>query len=739
MVKKNKANRKKSAKSVSKGHPLQRVPAVKNKPGAEIPGRLLDKGFLFAGALFALLATLFLWPYIIHPTWVPSEGDMAFVWAYRHIWIEGLKRGYPVLWNPYSNLGQPFLANCNPQVYAPFNFLFFLFSTSYGFTWSYFFHFLVAGLGAYLFTRSLGAGRLGATLSGMAFAFSGFFMAHFVWGGHNSINGSSWIPLVLYGLKRFVDSRRFSALLIAAGAFGFCALDGTPQYDLYTMMAAGFFLLWVWIGDRSRWREILAGSAVFIITGISLGLCQLAPTFQLSLLSNRTTWGPDRIMVDDFVPGNFRFLVDPFFNGIPLKDYHGTGGYAEVCIYVGLVPLFLAILGLVVLRKRTWVLWLGFVFVLSAILAMADTTLVTHYLYLFFSKIIPGLSQNRQPSRILILATLVLAVLAGLALDAWSAYWRSKTRLSGSRRAFLAIGIPLLLILGTAVDLYRFDSKHAAGFGGSSQFYSDLFPPEFLKIVKADNTYPRVQPASNYCEYQLLQNLSSAFTDCTSFFVKTGRKYTEEQNSHPDSPLSDLERLLYDYRPDRSQPTDRWQRIPGLNVFIWQNTMAYPRAFMIGDYEVNPDYGQVIENIRDGKMDPRQELVLAREPAEKPEGPKGWMGEAQITHYDYNDVEIECSNDKPCFLFLSDCYYPGWKAWVDGVERPIYQADGTFRAVPLLGTGRHVVKMSYYPPIIVWTFFYSLLAWIALVVGWVFRQKLDRWMGPLLGMTKNYL
>ena len=736
MPKKTKTKAKLSAKPAAKGRSLKRVPAVKNGLGTETQSYLLDKGTLFACAAFAVLAYLFLRPYIIHTTWVPSNGDMEFVWVYRYVWIEALKRGYPIFWNPYSNLGQPFLANCNPQVYAPFNFLFFLFSTSYAFTWSYFCHFVVAGLGAYLFTRSLGAGRLGGILAGMAFAFSGFFMAHFVWGGHNSINGSSWIPLVLYGLKRFADIRRFSTLLIAAGAFGCCALDGTPQYDLYTLIAAAFFLAWVWVRDRSRWREVAAGGAVFLILGLSLGLCQLAPTFQFSLLSNRAGWGMDRIMVDDFVPGNFRFLIDPFFNGVPLQDYHGTGGYAEVCIYVGLIPLFLALLGLVALRKKAWVPWLGLLAVLSVVLAMADTTVVTHYLYLFFTKIIPGLSQNRQPSRILILATLSLAVLAGLALDAWSGYWRGKARLAAPQRSLLALGIPLLLILGTAVDLCRFDSKHAAGFGGSDQFFSDLFPPELLKAVKEDKTYPRIQPASSYCEYQMLQNIASAFTDCTSFFIKTGRKYTEEQYGHSDSPLSDLIRLQYDYRPDRSQPTERWQRIPGLNAPIWKNTKPYPRAFMVGGYKVDPDYGQVIENIRDGKVDPRQELVLSQEPSEKPEGTKGWVGEAQITRYDYNDVEIDCSNDRPCFLFLSDCYYPGWKAWVDGVEKPIYQADGTFRAVPLPGVGQHRVKMSYYPPIIVWTFFYSLLAWAAVVGGYIFRERLDRWASPLLGTPK---
>jgi uncharacterized membrane protein YfhO len=45
---------------------------------------------------------------------------------------------------------------------------------------------------------------------------------------------------------------------------------------------------------------------------------------------------------------------------------------------------------------------------------------------------------------------------------------------------------------------------------------------------------------------------------------------------------------------------------------------------------------------------------------------------------------------------VTDTYYPGWRAFVDGVERPIYPADVAFRGV-LLPPGRHTVEMRYEP------------------------------------------
>ena len=47
-------------------------------------------------------------------------------------------------------------------------------------------------------------------------------------------------------------------------------------------------------------------------------------------------------------------------------------------------------------------------------------------------------------------------------------------------------------------------------------------------------------------------------------------------------------------------------------------------------------------------------------------------------------------------LVLSDMYYPGWKAFVDGEETKIYRADYTFRAIPL-NAGTHQVEFVYDP------------------------------------------
>lgn len=52
--------------------------------------------------------------------------------------------------------------------------------------------------------------------------------------------------------------------------------------------------------------------------------------------------------------------------------------------------------------------------------------------------------------------------------------------------------------------------------------------------------------------------------------------------------------------------------------------------------------------------------------------------------------------DNSGWLVLSDTWYPGWQATVDGDQSPLYRADSIFRAV-YVGAGSHQVEIKYRP------------------------------------------
>jgi uncharacterized membrane protein YfhO len=116
---------------------------------------------------------------------------------------------------------------------------------------------------------------------------------------------------------------------------------------------------------------------------------------------------------------------------------------------------------------------------------------------------------------------------------------------------------------------------------------------------------------------------------------------------------------------------------------------------------------------------------------------KGWIGEATITHYGQNEVDFTCQTDRRGIFFFSDPYYPGWKAWVDGQEKPIFRADGVFRAVIIDGPGNHQIRMSFQPFSVYFSFVFSILVWFLLILGFLFPKKsaglfkvVIQWMDP---------
>lgn len=83
-------------------------------------------------------------------------------------------------------------------------------------------------------------------------------------------------------------------------------------------------------------------------------------------------------------------------------------------------------------------------------------------------------------------------------------------------------------------------------------------------------------------------------------------------------------------------------------------------------------------------------------------------------------LEVQVHSEKPGYLVWADVWYPGWRAWIDGVPSPVRQANSLFRAVEV-PAGDHLVVVAYRPG---WFFAgaaVSALAWLGLAacaVAW---------------------
>lgn len=130
------------------------------------------------------------------------------------------------------------------------------------------------------------------------------------------------------------------------------------------------------------------------------------------------------------------------------------------------------------------------------------------------------------------------------------------------------------------------------------------------------------------------------------------------------------------------------------SVAIVENKEVLPRAFMAYDWQQSSGPGTLDKYLsKDFPIGKR--ILLEQSPNIKIEEADG---NYQVLYNEYQETFIRLSVNTAHngLLFFSDTFYPGWKAYVDGVEKKIYQANYAFRAVEI-PEGLHEVKFSYKP------------------------------------------
>lgn len=161
---------------------------------------------------------------------------------------------------------------------------------------------------------------------------------------------------------------------------------------------------------------------------------------------------------------------------------------------------------------------------------------------------------------------------------------------------------------------------------------------------------------------------------------------------------------LFSVRHVVQGPDEGELEVPGLRVVhdgrdarVYENTEAVPRAFLVGGQVVADGGEAALRAVTDPDFDPRAAVVTERRLAGVPEGPRRERpGSARLSRHEPERLRIEADVREPSVLVVTDAHYPGWKAYVDGAERPIERVDYLMRGV-VLEPGRRTVEMRYEP------------------------------------------
>lgn len=127
---------------------------------------------------------------------------------------------------------------------------------------------------------------------------------------------------------------------------------------------------------------------------------------------------------------------------------------------------------------------------------------------------------------------------------------------------------------------------------------------------------------------------------------------------------------------------------------ILKNNNAFPRAFLVNKYQVESNSQKILNKMFSKSFDLRNEIILEKNPNFKFD--QSSTGSAEILSYTPNKIIIKTNSNGNSFLFLSDSFYPGWEAYIDGKKTDVYRADFAFRAV-YVSKGPHTIIFIYNP------------------------------------------
>jgi len=160
--------------------------------------------------------------------------------------------------------------------------------------------------------------------------------------------------------------------------------------------------------------------------------------------------------------------------------------------------------------------------------------------------------------------------------------------------------------------------------------------------------------------------------------------------------LTLIDRAVGAHWPLIVSTTGQFSRVHDGDVKIYENLDCLPRAYVSHNPRLVPDDEAALAALADPTFNPAHEVVLVGEQPPPPAGEGQGGGGLDLLTYQPEHVVVSATLSAPGYLVLSDTYYPGWRATVDGVEVPIERANYLLRAVAAPG-GAHRVEFTYWP------------------------------------------
>ncbi len=697
-------------------------------------------------ALIAGLVLLFFWR-IITPrledraAFPPGDFTDQF-WAFRMYEARALAEGRLPLWSENFNSGHPFLADVQSAIFYPIGLLFTLSAvllrggnfTLLDLEWEAIVHFILAGTFTYLFAWRLLRSRPAALVSAITFAFGGYLTAYPPQ-QLAILETATWLPLALLCLDLATEpeeAQHSGRYYIFTGfILGIAALAGHPQTFLFILYACAIYFVWKILRISTFYTFHVLRFALGLMVAAGLASAQWIPTLEYQAVSTRTaiSWAE--------AARGFP-TIDPLQMILP-----GFTSAFQSPLYIGVFPLWLALAALFVNRSRVKVFWAALALG-SLLVAFGFYVFAYPVLYLFG----PGFGLFRDQERLALIVSFSLALLAGYGFRDWLGPALDSTRW---RRAWALLPAGLTVSAMMLFSFYIAGAQHSSGRLAFLLDRSGLMVLLFTLATALAATRLSPSPLRERVGVRVgwgLTALAIALIAFDLFSVNNAAYNAHPTPRYPETPIVraiQADRDIFRVVDERQMPGhfgiayqleeiggisplrvglyDRLLKMP--QEIVWpllnvryvitdrsevanadamasegdtrllrlQNTL--PRAWLVGFAQGNMDDAATLAAMQKAEFNARREAYVADSiPLEIV--PSAALTPVNWERRDPEHLVMSVNTPTNQLLMLSEVYYPGWRATIDGAPTPILRADYALRAVTV-PAGSHQIEMIYDP------------------------------------------
>jgi hypothetical protein len=126
---------------------------------------------------------------------------------------------------------------------------------------------------------------------------------------------------------------------------------------------------------------------------------------------------------------------------------------------------------------------------------------------------------------------------------------------------------------------------------------------------------------------------------------------------------------------------------------VYQNPQMLPRLFFVDSIGVEKPL-EILKMMKTGSFNP-QKVAFMEKKINQSIVPATPEAKAEIVEYKNENIKIKAKATGNNLLFISEIYFPLWKAYLDGKEIEIYKTNYAFRSV-IIPAGEHSVELKYH-------------------------------------------